>query len=479
MGTSRATLELLIGRTAGFIAGFGIPMVLVRALDQHEFGIYKYLFLLASTLNVLQFGMAESLYYFVARRPPEAGKPIANAVAMLGVIGGMVAVVMTVGREPVARWAGSAAIAPYVPLLSVFLALTLVAMPLEIVMISRRQYRPAAVVYAASDAARALLFMVPGALTHSLRALLWGAVAYGLLRVVTLGAYLVSQFGASLRLDRVVWIAQLRYALPFSAAVFIEVAQLNLHQFVVWGRFDPATFAIYAAGCLQVPLVDLLTTSVSNVLMVRMTEDADVKPEALRLWYDAITRLAFVLWPLVVALMLTARDLIVFLFTPAYLASVPIFTISSLAIGLAVFPVDSVLRVYARTSFLIVMNLIRLSVVAAGIVWAMSAFHLKGAIGITVVSMAIAKAVAIWRVAGVLEVPLRRALPWRALAGTAAIAIAAAAPAWWIAGALTGLPALLHGGLVASIYAVIYLAIDFVCRPRGRHWQALPIRVLR
>ena len=54
---------------------------------------------------------------------------------------------------------------------------------------------------------------------------------------------------------------QLAYALPFALAVGIEVVHLNWHQYAVAARFDAAAFAIYAVGCLQIPLVDLIVTS--------------------------------------------------------------------------------------------------------------------------------------------------------------------------------------------------------------------------
>ena len=61
-----------------------------------------------------------------------------------------------------------------------------------------------------------------------------------------------------MRLDFDLWREQWAYALPFALAVGIEVIQPNFHQYVVASRFDAATFAIYAVGCLQIPLVDLI-----------------------------------------------------------------------------------------------------------------------------------------------------------------------------------------------------------------------------
>jgi O-antigen/teichoic acid export membrane protein len=462
-GAFRAAAALMTGRSLGFAVTFAIPLVLVRVLDQHAFGTYKYLFMIASTLNVLQLGMAESLYYFVPRRTADPGPVTTNAVVMMGAVGGALVALMTVARQPIAGWLGDPAIAGDLPLVAIFVALMLIAAPLEIVMVSRKAYRAAALTYAGSDAARSILMLVPGILLRTLGAVLWGAIAFAALRVVALAAYLrgVAQ---RIAVDRSEWRAQMAYTGPFAVAVIIETIQLNLHQYVVWARFDPATFAIYAAGCLQIPLVDVLTTSVGNVMMVRMTDEVERPDAALALWHQAVERLAFWLWPWTVALVLTAHDVIVLLFTPRYAASVPIFAVSTLAIALGAFQVDSVLRVYARTRFLIVMNLIRLAVVAGGIAWAVATFQLIGAIGITIAGMATAKAVALWKMSSIFGVPITRVLPWGRLARTAAIALVAAAAMLWIRPVFAALPVLLHGASVAALYAAIYLVLDVLRR---------------
>jgi O-antigen/teichoic acid export membrane protein len=442
-GASGAAGTLLVGRTIGFAVAFGIPMVL------------------------------ESLYYFVPRQSGRAGRPVANALLTLAVVGLAAAAVMTFAPDAVSHVLESDSTSAYMPLLGAFLALTLFALPLETVMVSRKEYGTAAVTYAVSDTVRAALFMLPGLVTQSLTAVLVGAVAFGVLRVLALFGYVLSAFRSELRLDRLVWREQIAYALPFSIAVFIETAQLNLHQFVVWHRFDPTIFAIYSAGCLQVPLVELLITSVGNVMMVQMGENAAAKDKALVLWHRAVSRLAFVLWPLVVALVLTSRDLIVTLYTSAYAASAPIFAIATLIAAQGAMPVDSVLRVYAQTTFLIVMNVIRLIIVGLGIGVAIAWFGLQGAIGITVFSLAATKLLGIWRVAHVLQVSMRRVLPWRTLAGIAALALGAAVPAWLVSIQFTAMPPLAHGALVASVYGVTYFGLDLIVRPRG---PVLPIR---
>src|SRR5206468_2317077 len=161
------------------------------------------------------------------------------------------------------------------------------------------------------------------------------------------------EFGGDLRFDIALWRGQLAYALPFALAVGVDVVQANVHQWVVATRFDAATFAIYAVGCLQIPLVDLVCTSTANVMMVKMAETA--------------------------------------------------------------FAVDAVLRVYAQTRFLFVMNAVRLAVILASISWFLSTFGLIGGVLVTLVSTSLVKAAAVVRVAGLLNVGLGEVLPWRKL----------------------------------------------------------------
>jgi O-antigen/teichoic acid export membrane protein len=222
--------------------------------------------------------------------------------------------------------------------------------------------------------------------------------------------------------------------MPFALAVGIEVLQANLHSYVVAARFDAATFAIYAVGCLQIPLVDLITTSAANVMMVKMAEDAiqERRETALALWHHTIARLALLIFPLAVVLVLLARDVIVTLFTSTYVASVPIFMAWTLTILPAAFCVDAVLRAYAQTRFLFAMNLLRLGLVVGLIPWCLSAFGLVGAVLVTLLATTVVRVLGIARIARVMKAPLTRILPWRHLAGVALCAIAAAPPAYWL-----------------------------------------------
>ena len=468
-GIGRATRLLAAGRVPGLVAAFAIPLVLARVFDQTEFGTYKQLFLIYATLfGLAQLGMAESLYYFVPRSASHAGRHVANALVVLASIGVAGIVALTLAAERVAGWLSNPALSPNLSTLGIFLALMLISAVLEIALISRRKTATAATIYAASDVGRALCFVVPGAIGWGVHGVLVGAALFALARVVATLIVLWREFRSELRVDGPVLRRQLAYALPFALAVGIEVLHLNWHQYAVAARFDAAAFAIYAVGCLQIPVVDLIVTSAVNVMMVEMASARERGPgEALALWHDTIMRLAFLIFPIAAFLLVMAHDIIVVLFTSAYEASVPIFMLWSLTILASVLAADSVLRVFAQTRYLVVQNVVHLVIVATLAGAFLNYFGLTGAVLVTLLATVVVKAMAVARISRLMSVRLSQALPWKRLATAAACAAAAAIPTMVIARSAAMLP-IVSVVVAALTYAMSYGALYFTVVRRMR-----------
>ena len=454
---TRPAALLVSGRALGLVASFAIGIVLARIFAPATFGTYKQFFLLYGTLyGLAQLGMAESLYYFVPRNAARTPQYVCNALATLAAAGVACLAALYAWRSQIAARLTNSALADYMLLAGLFLTFMLMSTVLEIVMVSRKRHLMAAVTYASSDMVRTLFFVLPAFLLGSLRAVFIGATAFAALRLALLLTALWRQYGREFRLDVRLWREQLAYALPFALAVGVEVVQQNYHQYVVASRFDAATFAIYAVGCLQIPLVDMIMTSTVNVMMVKMAEDATHGAAIVALWHETIGRLAFLMVPLSVFLFVIARDLIVTLYTATYSASVPIFMVWALTILPSIFGVNAVLRVFAETRFLLVMNVMRLAVVAACIGWFLSTFGMSGAVLVTLMSTAIVNLVGVARIARLLHLSFADTLPWTRLAGICACALIAAAPVLWITRASE-----LHPIVALAVSGVVYSAVYF------------------
>lgn len=457
----RPVFSLMSGRALAFVATFFIPVVLARVFDQAEFGSYKQAFLIYATLyNVAQFGMAESLFYFLPLARREAGRYAANSLLFL-VAAGLAGLTLLVTTGPrISQSLNNGALSPLIPLVGVYLLFTMAASILEIVLMARKRYGWASWSYGGSDLLRAAFFIVPVLLTQRLEWLFLGAVVFGGLRLGAALAYLWREFGSGLRPDRRLLTRQLAYAGPFGLAVIAEILQVNLHQYAVSHYFDAATFAIYAVGCLQPPFLDFVATPAGNVMMVRMRESMTAgRPDlAWAAWHGTTRKLALLLFPLAALQVVVARELIVALFTTSYLPSVPIFMIWSTAIVLSAVLTDGVLRVHADTRWLLLLNLVRLLLIVGLIKPFLAAFQLPGAALVTILVTAVTKGLALARMKTLAQVGIADLLPWRALGAILAAAIAASVPALLLKSALTvgPLPLLV---VTSAVYGATYLAI--------------------
>jgi len=475
---------LMSGRALGFVAAFAIPVVLVRIFDQTEFGTYKQLFLLYTTLyGIAQVGMAESLYYFIPTSPEQRGSYIFNSLLALGLAGLLCLAILSAAAGWLGRWFHNPGLVPYVPAIGVFLLLMLMSAVFEIVMITRKHHLFAFGAYALSDLVRASLFILPALIFHSMTALFAGAIAFAALRLTLVLSYLRSEFPQRPPFVPALLKKHLLYAMPFALAVSIETAQVNLHMYVVSAHFDTATFAIYSVGCLQVPLVDFMMTSTSSVMMVRMSEDIREgrRHEALELWLDTTRKLAMVFAALVGGLVVCASLLIPLLFTQAYAASAPLFMVWSLSMFFAAVMTDSVLRVNADTRFLIIQNVIRLAVVAVAILWFLDTFGLMGAVLVTLLSTLTAKVVGLSRICTLMACRPKDVLPWKSLAGIVAITATAMLPAQVLKPFLHMplLPSLLVTGAVYGLGFLILLWVFGPLKPTEKRvaaqWLQLPV----
>jgi O-antigen/teichoic acid export membrane protein len=457
----RPALLLMSGRTLAFVATFFIPVVLTRIFDPAQFGTYKQLFLVFSTAYfIAQLGMASSLYYFLPAASHEAGRYVANSMLFLGMAGLACFGIIAVAAPKLAHWMSNSELTGYLPWIGLYLFLMMLSSALEIVLISRGQYFRASVCYALSDLARAVAFLLPVLLFRQLGWLLKGAVFVAFLRVLLTLYYFRREFRGGFKLDRVLLKRQLSYALPFAAAVLVEIVQASLPQYAVSYLFNPATFAIFAVGCLQIPLVDFAASPTSDVMMVKMQERLAEgrKPAVVAIWHDTTWKLAVLFFPLMVFCVVAARQIIVLLFTAKYAASVPIFMAWSTMILLSVLQVDGVLRVFAETRLLLALNLMRLAIIAVLLKWSLSQFSLLGPVLVIVLATLAFKAVALIRMKRLFEISASQLLPWRSLAALLGASAGAGAAAWAVKSQLhVGTVPLLFA--TGSAYAITYLVL--------------------
>jgi O-antigen/teichoic acid export membrane protein len=266
---------------------------------------------------------------------------------------------------------------------------------------------------------------------------------------------------------------QLRYAVPFGLAFLLIIPQQQFHQYAVAATVTTAAYAIYAVGCLQLPVVDVLYTPVSEILQLGLAEE---ERRGVRrgpaLFHEAVSRLSFAFLPMMALLFVVAPTLIAFLFTERYLAAAPIFRASLLGIALAALPLDGVMRARAQNRFMLAASAVKLAVTLPLVWLGLRELGPLGAMCGWIAAETIGRGILLARAGQLFGAGLRGVLPWRELSRQALAAVVAM-PAAWLA--VHALPGARFASLAAAgvAYAAVYLRLCFAAGWVPPEWRAL------
>lgn len=354
----------MIGRGVSALVGLALPAVLAQLLDPASYGTYKQLFLIAQlALYSFQFGLAQSLFYFVPRTPSDHERRafIGQTQWLLLGIGIIVGVLLYALAPSIAAHMNNPQLSAIALPLSVLAAALLASGHLEISLTARRRTPLSAAVMVGNDLLRVLAMLAAILAGYGVIGIAWGAALAAIVRWL---ASLAIAGGLRTGLPSPSRIAQqARYSLPFGAAVLLLQQQQQFHQTFVSTHVSPEIFALYAVGCMQIPVVSLLYTPMSETLQVRLAEleSQGRLHEAPLVFSDVVRRLAQIFLPLCALMIATARPGIIVLYGPRYADAAGILRIAVLSALLASLPIDGVFKARARTGGLLVIYAAKLA----------------------------------------------------------------------------------------------------------------------
>lgn len=119
-------------------------------------------------------------------------------------------------------------------------------------------------------------------------------------------------------------IGMLKYSIPIGLAGMLGLIMLQTDKMIVALMSSPVDFANYINGAIEIPLIAVITGSISSVILVDMTTMIAKKDmaSALELFKTAALRSASILFPVMIFLLAAGKPFIVTLFSEKYLESV-------------------------------------------------------------------------------------------------------------------------------------------------------------
>ena len=130
---TRSTAWILAGRIVAFAITAVLPLLLVRSLDRHAFGLYREAFIVVNTaVNAFPLGFGWNAYYFLPREPSRQGAVVLNTLLLLSAMAMAGCVVFLVWPGLLVFLSKEPEIVTYAPLISAYVGLWILAVFLEI-----------------------------------------------------------------------------------------------------------------------------------------------------------------------------------------------------------------------------------------------------------------------------------------------------------------------------------------------------------
>ncbi len=383
---------LLFAKVVGFAFSFLLPLLIVRFLTQDKVGVYRQVFLVVTNaVAILPLGVSISAYYFLSREKTRRASAVFNILIFNFVIGGLGCLALFCYPQILGNIFHDEEITRLAPRIGIVIWFWVFSSFLETVAIANQEARMATAFIILAQFTKTLLMVSAVILFATVEAFVYAAMIQAALQTIVLLIYLNSRFPQFWKSFNFKFFReQLVYALPFGFASLLWTLQTDIHNYFVGYKFSASDYAVYAFGCFELPLIAMISESVTSVLIPRMSrlQSENDKREMIRLTARTMQKLAFFYFPIYIFLVITAQTFIVTLFTQAYAASVPIFLINITLMPFYIWIVDPIVRAYKELGrFLLVLRVFIFTALISALFFGIQNFDLRGMIAIVVVAV--------------------------------------------------------------------------------------------
>jgi O-antigen/teichoic acid export membrane protein len=211
---------------------------------------------------------------------------------------------------------------------------------------------------------------------------------------------------------------QLGYSIPLGMASLSGIVNRNLDKVLVSVFCLPATFAVYVNGAMEIPLVGIITGSVTYVLLVDYTTlyAEGRTAEIVALIHRAMVKCALILIPAMFFLLCTAPELMRVLYGAAYTGSAAPFRVYLLVLPARTLMFGAVFMATGNSRHVMIPSILT---VIANAVLSCFAIQLFGAIGAAMASVCVVYLIEVpymtWVLIRVLKSSLRDTFPYQGL----------------------------------------------------------------
>lgn len=352
---SDKAIFLIISKAIQCAGSLILGIVLVRLLTKADYGTYLQVMLICTTVSfVLAFGMPQSIYYFLPQLEPNRKKTfLLQTLLSLFIIGLISSIICFLMRDYISGWMSNPSLLKLSLIFSAYLLFLLPDQCLEPTLISLGKTKLIAGINVIFSIAFIAFVLSPVLIGLDLAALFLSILIFYSLKFLFFLIYVLKVLKSPKEIiyDFKAFKSQVRYSFPLGLSSMVGMLSNRIDQFMISFWFSPAAFAVFARGAFELPLVNILPYTLSNLLLPKYVElhKSNNQKELLRLWHESVRRTALIILPVFVLTFVVAEKLITLLFTSGYSGSVIIFRIYLFLLPLRLTAYGSILRAVGDT----------------------------------------------------------------------------------------------------------------------------------
>jgi len=252
-----------------------VPIVNVRALSVDHYGYYRQFHLLFETLTpILILGFPLSLQYYIPRAGSEREKSVyvTQTLVFLALSAFIAMGIYTVMGQTLGEGMGGMVRALYWRLCA-FTGLMMMSDYMEWLFAAEQQVGRQAIYHMSFTGLQAAVVITMAASFRDVNAMIWGLTVFSLGRFLFALGYTIRRYRPSPKLISLRTIReQLSFALPVGLFAIVLILVNQTDKFIINRFMGRAAFAIYVVGAFQLPVVNMISMSVRNVIFPLMSQ---------------------------------------------------------------------------------------------------------------------------------------------------------------------------------------------------------------
>jgi len=427
---------IALGKALASVSSLAAGAILSRYLTKDAYGTYRQLWLIYNTVHpLIALGIPTSISYFIPQlKEAERGAFNLQTFTFLTLGGGALSILFFFGGSLMTKTFHNPDLLPVARLFALVPVLTLPTLYYQNLFICLDRPLLVAGLSAGLAFGRLLSVITPVVMGCGLDGVLIGLLVFSFFQFFVVTCLMFQPFGLRVKAwSLTLLIQQFRYAFPIGVASIVGMLTKQLDKIVIASFFTAAQYAIYANGAIEIPLIGVITSSVMAVLMPKFVElNLNGEQEKLiKLWHNAIRKVALIILPVMVFLLIYAPESLTLLFSSKYRESANVFRIYLLSLPNRVTTFGTILLSLGLSRLVMLYSFYALVLnVGLNYLLVMTVGFLGPAIG-TLVAIYFVNYLQLRKISSLMNSDLSSIFPWQTLGRIAAATLIAGLISSW------------------------------------------------